>query len=145
MATYDLAKGGQGGHMRSDQAIFKVPFEVDFALQGYSSADVLQLVNVPAETLVHRVKYKVETVEGATLTFDIGDGSDVDGYIDGANGNSAGSGVNSLALTEATPNTVTGYSNGKYYSAADTIDLLLNNDAAAAKISGVVIMEDLSS
>jgi len=144
MPTYDLTKGGSTQHMRSDPAMIKAEFEIDFSSQAYSAADVLQLINIPAETFVHRVKYKVETVEGATLTFDIGDETDVDGFIDGANGNALGSGVNALALTEGTPNTVTGFSNGKYYSAADTLDLLLINDAATAKITGVVIMEDLS-
>ena len=144
MPTYDLTKGGATQHMRSDPAMIKANFEIDFSDQAYASADVLQLINIPAETFVHRVKYKVETVEGGTLTFDIGDETDPNGFIAAANGNALGSGANVLALTEGTPNVVTGYSNGKYYSAADTLDMVINNAADVAKITGVVIMEDLS-
>ncbi len=144
MATFNLAKGGTTQHTRSDVALVRVPFEIDFSALAYSSGDILQLVNVPAESFVHRVKYKVETVQGATLTFGLGDGSSTSGFVAAANGNALGSGVNTLTLTEGTPNTVATYTNGKYYSAADTIDLILNNAASVAKITGVVIMEDLS-
>jgi hypothetical protein len=44
------------------------------------------------------------------------------------NANAVASYATSLVLTEAAPNTVTGYSNGKYYSAADTIDVVFVNE-----------------
>ena len=89
MATFDRTKGGTAGypaHLKG--GTYRVTAPVDFNEDNYSAADVLQLINVPAYTRVLAVAWVVETVEGATLTFDIGDGDDTDGYIDGANGNS---------------------------------------------------------
>jgi len=37
-----------------------------------------------------------------------------------------------LALAEATPNTIVGFTSGKLYAAADTIDMLFNNTADTA-------------
>ncbi len=151
MATVNLAKGGTSGfpaHLKA--GLYRLVQTLDFNATNEggvarSSADVLELFNVPANTLVMSVAYVVQTAEGGTLTFDLGDGSDVDGFVDGANGNSVGGGANSLALAEADPNTVVGYSGGKYYAAADTIDMVLNNDADAAKITVVAILIDLTA
>ena len=148
MATVDVTRGGTGGgypaHLKGGS--YRMVRTLDFNEVNRSSGDVLQLFNVPANTRVRSIAYKVQTAEGATLTFDIGDGDDVDGYIDGANGNTLNAGGdNSLVLAEAAPPTVLGYSGfGRRYAAADTIDLLLNNDAATAKITVIAVMEDQS-
>lgn len=96
----------------------------DATKQNLAQNDIAQLVNIPAKTLVRRVFWEVETVEGGARNFAIGDGSDTDGFIATTSANSLASGISGLALTEGTPNTITGYSGGKYYSAADTLDLL---------------------
>jgi hypothetical protein len=151
MATVDLTVGGTSGYPAVKKGgLYRITKTVDFNANNEgganrSAADVLQLIDVPANTNVLAVGYVVETAEGGTLTFDLGDGDDVDGYVDGADGNAAGGGVSSLALTEGAPNTITGYSNGKYYSAADTIDMVVNNDADAAKITVVAFLMDLSA
>jgi hypothetical protein len=136
MTTFNLTKGNSAALSGKDSGFAARPMvELDFAKTPYGAADVLQVFNVPAGTLVRHVAYEVVTAEGATLTFDIGDGDAAAGYISNANGNSAGArGVNTLALTEATPNTVTGYSGGKFYSAADTIDITLDHAVDAGKI-----------
>ena len=85
--------------------------------------DVLEVIPLPAGSWVQRVGVTVTTAEGEAGTLDIGDGSDVDGYIDGMDFNATGTSTNSLVLTEAAPNTVLGYSNGKHYTSADTIDV----------------------
>jgi hypothetical protein len=145
MATVDLTGGGSGSLSYTKAGKhYVLEKTVDFSATSRLQNDVLQLFAIPAKTQVNKVQYDVTTAEGGTLTFDIGDGSDVDGFIDGANGNAVGSGVNTLALTEGAPNTVTGYSNGKYYSAADTIDLLVLNDADAAVVAVRVSCVDLS-
>ena len=143
MATVDLTVGGSTGAASNlSGRIFTHFKELDFATTGRTAADVLQLFDIPARSFVQMVVWEVVTAEGGTFTFDIGDGSDVDGYIDGANGNSVAKGNMSLALTEAAPNTVTGYSNGKFYSAADTLDLLINDTVDAAKIRVWVVVLD---
>lgn len=92
-----------------------------------TTADVLEVMPIPAKTMVLKVGLDVTTAAGAALTVDVGDGTDPDGFLDGVDANAVASYVNALALTEGVPNTVTGYSNGKYYSAADTIDVVFNN------------------
>lgn len=144
MATFNLTKGSSAAHMRTDPPIFKEQVTLDFSKTPYSAADVLELINVPANTFVQAVHYEVETAEGAVLTFTLGDAADPDGFVAGADGNAVGSGMNTLALTEGVPNTITGYSGGKFYSAADTIDMVLANAAAAAKVTVTAIMVDLS-
>jgi hypothetical protein len=114
-------------------------------LTALASADVYEVFSIPAKTLVIRAGYDVTGAEGATATAHLGDGSDADGFLVSVNLNSVGSGVSSLALTEGAPNTITGYSNGKYYSAADTIDVTLNNNAIdAAVVRFWVLVQDCS-
>ncbi len=137
--TYKLTRGGANEdfsekHGESKWQTKLLEATLDCSKHNLGAADVAELIDIPAQTFVHKVFWSVEKAEGSAVTFDIGDGSDTDGYVDGANGNSVASGVNSLTLTEATPNTVTGYSNGKYYSAADTIDVL-----AVAAVDAMVL------
>lgn len=99
---------------------------VDFSKISTALAqnDVVEALSIPAGTFVQGVQWEVETVEGASRNFAVGDGTTTNGWITTTTANSLASGCSLLALTEGTPNTVTGYSAGKYYSAADTIDLL---------------------
>lgn len=151
MATYSadyVAERSQGlnGKMNLIERTIDFKQVADYrasaGLTALASADVYEILNIPAKTLVLRVGYDVTTVEGATATVHIGDGSDADGFVASANLNSVGSGASALALTEGAPNTVTGYSGGKYYSAADTIDLTLNNngiDAAVVRVWALIV------
>lgn len=86
--------------------------------------DVAEVLTIPAGTFIQGVVWEVETVEGAARSFAVGDGSGTSGFVTTTSANSLASGCSALALTEGTPNTVTGYSSGKYYAAADTIDVL---------------------
>lgn len=145
-------KGSAGFHAAGLHKVHRVEVELDFAkiaaarsaagAAAIASGDVIEAIPVPAKSLVMRVGYDVTTAEGATATFDLGDGSDTDGYLNDVSLNSVASGVMALALAEAAPNTVSGYSNGKYYSAADTIDVLVNSasvDAAKVRIWALVM------
>jgi hypothetical protein len=94
--------------------------------------DTLAVIDIPANTLIQGVQWEVEVAEGAARNFAVGDGSDTDGFITTTSANSLASGVSTLAGTVAggsgdpasDPLVVTGYSAGKYYSAADTLDVL---------------------
>ena len=100
---------------------------IDTAVQNLAADDIWQAMTVPAGSIVVAVGAVILTAEGGTLTIDVGDGDDVDGYLDGSNGNSAGASYSSI-------NGTTGYSGGRYYSAEDTIDVKAINAADAAKI-----------
>ena len=106
--------------------------------------DILEVMPIPAKTYVMQVGLDVTTAEGGTCTVDVGDATDPDGFLDGVNANTAASYATALALAEASPNTVVGYSNGKYYAAADTIDIKTVNAADAAVMRLWALVADCS-
>lgn len=120
--TTIAAKGGSKAAGFPSFVVFENVF--DASKRNLVQNDVAAVLNIPAGTLIMGVQWEVETEEGASRNFAIGDGDDTDGFVTTTTANTAASGATALALTEAAPNTVTGYSAGKYYSAADTIDVL---------------------
>jgi len=145
VATYKLTTGsGKRVSVADNGGSFIVEKTIDFSETAYLATDVLEAIVVPDKHMVTLVQYEVETVEGAVLTFDIGDGVTTDGYLVGVNGNVIGSVATALVLVDGTPNTVLGYSNGKYYAANDSIDVTLNNNASVGKIHVRAVILDLS-
>lgn len=130
MTTYTTYSSGasiagtSGANAAGFPAVTVFTGSFDASKRNLAQNDVAEVVTIPAGTLVLGVMWEVETVEGAARNFAVGDGSDTDGFITTTSANSATTGASALALTEGTPNTITGYSAGKYYSAADTIDVL---------------------
>jgi hypothetical protein len=111
-------------------------------LTALAANDIYQVFNINAKALVLRVGMDVTVAEGATATLAVGDGDDDDGFLTASSINSVTSYASALALTEGTPNTITGYSGGKYYSAADTIDIKLGHnsiDAAVVRVWALVV------
>lgn len=143
MATTDLTQAS-AFPAHQGRLIHKVTNVLDFSANNAAVDDVFQMVDVPAKTHVLGVLIDVETAEGGAGAIDVGDGSDADGFHDGLDVNSTGDTMSALALTEAAPNTVTGYSNGKYYAAADTIDITAKAILDAAKVFITVLMVDMS-
>jgi len=155
MATYTdslgFNKGSAGFHNAGLHKTHRVDVTLDFAkitaarlaasATALTSGDVIEAIPLPAKSLVLRVGLDVTTAEGGTLTIDVGDGTDPDGFLDGVDANAVASYCSALALTEGAPNTVTGYSNGKYYSAADTIDVKIVNaaDVAVMRLWALVV------
>lgn len=145
--TYTDTKGiaaQSGSNAAGWPAVTVIQGVFDASKRNLAAADVATVLNIPANTFVHRVMYKVETAD-ATQTINVGDGSDVDGFLAAVDVGTAGnSGATALALTEGTPNTVTGYTSGKFYSAADTIDIEVPSgkslDTLKIKLVAVVTM-----
>lgn len=103
--------------------------------------DVFQLITVPANTLVYGVRAQVTTAEGATSTFDVGDGATADGYHDGLDSNSTS--TNAFSFDEDGTKTEA-FGNGKFYAAADTIDLkCMTGTWTAFKVKLVAYMVQL--
>ncbi len=158
MATYTdslgFNKGSAGFHNAGLHKIHRVEVVLDFAkiaaarlaadATALTSNDVIEAIPLPAKSLVMAVGLDVTTAEGGTLTIDVGDGDDVDGFLDGVNANTVASYASALALAEAAPNTVVGYSNGKYYAAADTLDVKIINAADAAVVRLWALVADCS-
>lgn len=97
-----------------------------------AAADILQLIELPAGVYVPVAVLQCITAEGETATADLGDGAQVAGYLDDFNCNTAGWGFS--GVTTAYSVAVGG---GKLYTAADTIDLLLNTAAFNVAVVGV--------
>jgi hypothetical protein len=151
MATYNDGKGYNMGTGAAHVAaginkVSSVTVDLNFAtitteraaagLTALTSADILEVIKVPAQTLVTHVALEVTTAEGGTLTVDVGDGDNPDGYLDGVNANATAAYI-SVAGTDA-------FEQGKFYTAADTIDIVLNNAADAAVMKLTAVMVDCS-
>ena len=117
----------------------------DCAVDTLTAAEVIEVFDIPKDTFVLAVGVRCETAEGATATIDIGDETNADGFIDGADMNSASTNASSNNVTAGGTNAAFGVSvettgGGKYYTDADTIDILVNNtmDAAAFTVWALV-------
>ncbi len=108
-----------------------------------AAGDVMEVLRIPAKSQVLNVGIDVTTAEGGTLTIDVGDGADADGFLDGVNANTAASYSSStVTLVEGAPNTLSpAFGFGKYYSAADTIDVTTVNaaDVAVMRVWAIVV------
>ena len=92
MATYDLTgPGGTNRPGRYNPGI-RTPYLVENTIDisavngdsGTASGDVLQVIDLPAETLVMEAGIEVLTACSSSVTFDLGiTGGDVDIYTDG--------------------------------------------------------------
>ena len=151
MATYNDGKGyklgtGAAHVAKGINKVSSISVDLNFAtitteraaagLTALTSADILEVIRIPANTYVTSVALNVTTAEGGTLTVDVGDGVNPDGYLDGVNANATAAYL-TVAGTDA-------YESGKYYTAADTIDIVLNNAADAAVMTLTAVMVDCS-
>lgn len=127
MATVNATTGQQeheinrgfGGYVWND---------IDIATASLSSGDTIQGLISGNGMLFTRVMMQILTKSAATFTVDIGDGVDPNGWDD------------SVSLAAAT-NTITrsleatdAYGVGRFYSASDTIDVIIDNTPGGEKI-----------
>jgi len=152
MATYNDGKGyklgtGAAHSAKGINKVSTISVDLNFAtitteraaagLTALTAGDVLEVIRVPANTLVTHVALNVTTAEGGTLTIDVGDGTDPDGYIDGVDANATAAYINDAGGAAA-------LAHGKFYTAADTIDVTTVNAADAAVMTLTVMMVDCS-
>ena len=103
------------------------------------STDSLEVISVPANTLVLACGVTTETVEGGTATVDIGTtAGDPDGFVDGHN-------ANALGTTACNGAFLDGDNQSHYFAAADTIDILCNNALDTCKLKVWAVLVDCSS
>lgn len=152
--TIDLTTGGALGishYALGEEFNFSQVF--DLSVNNSASGDTLQLIKIPAKTLVKSVTVIILTIEDSTLTGTFGDGAGPDDWILGpVNFESAANTtyVSGDILTEGTPNVQEDlYHPGKYYAVADTIDVVMSANAGdTAKflvvVNGVNVLKDVS-
>lgn len=115
---------------------------VSDAITEADTATTKQVIDVPAKTFVSKVVLVVtEAFAGGTPSLDVGDGADADGWIDTDD------------ITEGTigayvgDETTTGaYYLGKYYPAADTIDVVVSaslTDGTAYVLAQMIRLDEI--
>jgi len=141
MATFDFTKGGTTGLADTQKHKHVVlENEIDFAHADYAGvvgSSVVQMLNVPAGFLMTRCIVNVKTAAGGVVTFTVGDGAAAAGWILVVDGNVAGVTLSNLDLSEAAPPTYDDANmglGGKYYAAADTIDIVPSDVMLAAVV-----------
>jgi len=128
--------GGTTGHPSNGRTPYLVENTIDLAQirggTGPDNADVLQVMDIPAETLIMEAGIEVITALSSSATMDMGiTGGDVDIYVDG-DGNATG-----YAALTATARHVS--------ASADTLDILIGGaDSSAGKIRVWAVMCDIS-
>ena len=137
MATYNVTgAGGTAGHPSNGRVPYLVENTIDVsAINGDAGAaqnDVIQCIDIPAETLIMEAGIEVITALSSSVTMDLGiTGGDIDRYADGDT-NATG-----FSAPTATARTIV--------ASADTLDVLvLSADAAAGKIRVFAVLCDVS-
>jgi len=128
--------GGTTGHPSNGRTPYLVENTIDLSAirsdTGPDNGDVLQVIDIPAETLVMEAGIEVITALSSSATMDLGiTGGDVDIYVDG---DTNATGYGTLTAT------------ARHVSAsADTLDILIGGaDSSAGKIRVWAVMCDVS-
>ena len=114
---------------------------VDFSSFTNASGDVVQVIEVPANTLCLYAGLDVLTADGAgnSGTLALGDGADVDRYVSASTATAGIEVTRERAGTSAMGTTSVGYG---VYAAADTIDLVIATGAIDAKVRVFCVLAD---
>ena len=144
MATYDLTpNGGTIGHPSNVARPYVMTSKVHDTADGGTGGDVIQLIDVPADTMIVAGVLEVLEARGNTdITLDIGiTGGDVDCFVDG-----------SVLAAGFTPflEAAVGASgaSARVLTSADTIDALVidggSSGESAARFRIHVVLADIS-
>ena len=136
MATHDkTGAGGTTGHPSNGRTPYLVENTIDFTPFDPAANDIVQAIDVPAESIVINAGLEVLTASPSGVTLDMGDGDTVDIYVDGLDSTSTGySAIHQDVL-----------STGKVYASADTIDIkVLGAQDTSAKVRVWAVICDIS-
>lgn len=146
-ATLTNTVGGFGfPHNASGQAYLLQAKTLDLSTLSVASNDTVKVINIPANSMVLSVQYRVSeaTSTNNAVTFDVGDAANAAGYASNiSTTNAAGWQASNFAATAATTGvvTVTGYTAGKFYAANDTINVHFDdNPGTSGKIDVTAIV-----
>lgn len=147
MAAISLIGEGQSFLGENPQVVKvkKVTVGFDTGDVHVAAQEASAIVNVPAGTLVLDVLANVNVAFTESVTLDIGDGSDADGWL--ATAKIAPTSAVSTGLFKRTSKaTAEAFAGGKYYAAADTIDITVGGaDVDAGELDVyIVFIENVS-
>ena len=138
MATFDkTGKGGTTGHPANGRTPYLVENTIDMSVSGFQPAanDIVQAIDVPAETMVLNAGLEVLSVSPSSVTLDLGDANDVDKYVDGHDSTATGFAANVINASNV----------GHIYGSADTIDIkVLGAQDTTGKVRVFAVMCDIS-
>ncbi len=141
MATHTKATGGTSGHASTRRRPYWVENTVDYSLFDPAANDLVQHINVPAETVVMAAGLEVLTASASSVTLDLGwtatSGNlttEVDRWVDGYDSTSTG--IAALAPAHA---------GWVAFKAADTIDVkVLGAQDTSGKVRVWAVLCDIS-
>ena len=141
MATVSKVTGGTSGHPSTRRKPYWVENTIDNSLFDPANGDIIQALNVPAETLVIAAGLEVLTASSSSVTMDLGiTGStaghnDPDCWVDGYD--ATGTGHAPMDATDAAAMLIV--------KTADTIDVLIGGaQDTAGKVRVWALMCDIS-
>ena len=141
MATVSKVIGGTSGHPSTRRKPYWVENTIDNSLFDPANGDIIQAINVPAETLVIAAGLEVLTASSSSVTMDLGiTGStaghnDPDCWVDGYD--ATGTGHAPMDATDAAAMLIV--------KTADTIDVLIGGaQDTAGKVRVWALMCDIS-
>ena len=111
---------------------------LSFATTNAAATNIVQALNIEKGTYLTEVLVRVVTAEGGVATVDAGDGDNPDGWLDGIDVNAAANTVY-YSHTNAGTDEAFGKALGKFYTADDTIDLIINNALDVAVLDVIAI------
>ena len=137
MATYNVtAAGGTTGHPANGRTPYLVENTIDVSAvngdSGTADGDILQCLDIPAETLIMEAGVEVITALSGSATIDLGvTGADPDRYVDG---DTNATGFSTLTNTAR-----------QIVASADTLDALIAGAASSVgKIRVFAVLCDVS-
>ena len=137
MATYNrTGAGGTTGHPANGRTPYLVENTIDISAinssSGTANGDVVNALDIPAETLIMEAGIEVITALSSSATMDLGiTGGDVDRYVDG---DTNATGYSTLTATARV-----------VVASADTLDILTGGaDSSAGKVRVWAVLCDVS-
>jgi|TARA_B100000073_G_C23572553_1_gene508795 hypothetical protein len=141
MATWTITGGGNTGHSADGKKVRVISEIVDFSEFTISTNDVIQVIELPANSLVLYAGLDVLTADSAgnSGTLSLGDGADVDRYVSASTATAGIETTRERAGDSSLGTTSIGYA---YYAAADTIDLVNATGSINAKVRVFAVVAD---
>lgn len=141
MATWTITGGGNTGHSADGKKVRVISEIVDFSEFTISTNDVIEVIELPANSLVLYAGLDVLTADSAgnSGTLSLGDGADVDRYVSASTATAGIETTRARAGDSSLGTTSIGYA---YYAAADTIDLVNATGSINAKVRVFAVVAD---
>jgi len=141
MATWTVTGGGSTGHSASAPTVKVYSEIVDFSEFTIATNDVIQVIELPANSLVLYAGMDVLTADSAgnSGTFSLGDGADVDRWVAASTATAGMEVTRARAGDSSLGTTSVGYA---YYAAADTIDLVNATGTMNPKVRVFAVVAD---